>query len=378
VGQLGVAWPAGRCQHRAGEDVKALVGSGLVLVFALPTGLAGVLIGSASSTTGSLPSAEALADIPGPLLIAYQSAASTCPGLAWPVLAAIGKVETDHGRHGGAQLGPNGDVVPRIVGIALTGAGGSARVVDTDGGRLDGDPIFDHAVGPMQFLPGTWARWGRDGNGDGLLDPHNVYDAIAGAAAYLCGDKGRVTDVAAAVATYNRSAAYGAEVLAVAARYATPVPLGVQTPSLASVLAHPNLSLSGAARADLQSGLVDPRVVAVLGAMASHFRVGVGVIKTGHYQCVGGGDQRSRPDCAVSEHWYYRGVDLSTVNGRPVSTANAEARALAELLARLPSPLRPDELGVPWAGMDPLPGIFSDADHQGHLHLGYRQTAGGR
>lgn len=355
--------------------MKALVGSGLVVVFALPTGLAAVLIGSASSSTGSVPSAEALADIPGPLLVAYRSAASTCPGLAWPVLAAIGKVETDHGRHGGAQLGPNGEVAPRIVGIALTGAGGTARVADTDGGRLDGDPVLDRAVGPMQFLPGTWARWGRDGNGDGLADPHNAYDAIAGAAAYLCGDRGRVTDVAAAIATYNRSAAYVAEVLAVAARYAAPAPLGLATPNLAAVLSHPNLNLSGAARADLQSGLVDPRVVAVLGAMASRFQVGVGVIKTGHYQCVGGGDQGSRPGCAVSEHWYYRGVDLSTVNGRAVSPANADARALAELLAGLPPPLRPDELGVPWAGMDPLPGVFSDADHQGHLHLGYRQKA---
>ncbi len=365
-------------QQRDGEDVKALLGSGLAVVFALPTGMAAVLIGSASSSTGSLPSAEALADIPGPLLFAYQSAASTCPGLAWPVLAAIGKVETDHGRHGGAQLGANGDVAPRIVGIALTGAGGTARVADTDGGRLDGDPAFDRAVGPMQFLPGTWARWGRDANADGLSDPHNAFDAIAGAAAYLCGDRGRVSDVADAIATYNRSAAYVAEVLAVAARYAAPAPLGMAAPNLAAVLANPNLRLSGGARADLSSGLVDPRVVAVLGAMTARFQVGVGVVKTGHHQCVGGGDQRSRPGCAVSEHWYYRGVDLSTVNGRPVSPANADARALAELLARLPSPLRPDELGVPWAGMDPLPGVFSDADHQGHLHLGYRQMTGGR
>ncbi len=357
--------------------MKALVGSGLAVVFVLPSGLAAVLIGSASSST-AVPSAEALADIPGSLLAAYRSSASTCPGLSWTVLAAIGKVETDHGRHGGAQLSVNGDVVPRIVGIALTGAGGTARVGDTDGGRLDGDPVLDRAVGPMQFLPGTWARWGRDGNGDGVSDPHNAYDAIAGAAAYLCGNQGRVTDAAAAIATYNRSPAYVAEVLTVAARYATPAPLGLQAPNLSAVLGHPNLSLSGAARADLQSGLVDPRVVAVLGAMASRFQVGVGVIKTGHYQCVGGGNQASRPGCTVSEHWYYRGVDLATVNGRPVSPANADARALAEALARLPPPLRPDGLGVPWAAMAPLPGVFSDGDHQGHLHLGYRQKTGSR
>ena len=63
---------------------------------------------------------------------------------------------------------------------------GFAVIVDTDDGALDGNPRWDRAVGPMQFIPGTWVSWDNDGNGDGVIDPHNMYDATRSAAAYLC------------------------------------------------------------------------------------------------------------------------------------------------------------------------------------------------
>jgi hypothetical protein len=357
--------------------VKALVGSGLAVTFALPAGLAAVVAGAAPSQATGAPSPTAVADIPVPLLAAYQQAAANCPGLPWPVLAAIGKVETDHGRAGGAP-GQDTGIASPIIGPPLDGSGATARAVDTDGGHLDGDAVLDRAVGPLQFLPGTWARWGRDGDGDGTADPFNSFDAIASAAAYLCGTRGRVDDVSAAIYSYNRSPEYVARVLAVAAGYQSRSPDGATAASTpAALLAHPNLTLSAAARADLASGLVDPRVVAVLGVAAERLPIHVGVIRTGHAQCVGGGSPQTTPGCDVSEHWYHRGVDIDTVGGQAVSAANQAARALADLLIRLSPPLRPDELGVPWAALAPLPGVFSDAAHQDHLHVAYRAYAGG-
>lgn len=358
--------------------MKALFGGGLAVTFALPAGLAAVVAGAASSQATGAPSPTAVADIPGPLLAAYQQAAANCPGLPWTVLAAIGKVETDHGRAGGATPGQGTGIASRIIGPPLDGSGGTARVVDTDGGRLDGDAVLDRALGPMQFLPATWAGWGRDGDGDGTADPFNSVDAIASAAAYLCGAGGRVDDVNAAVARFNHSPEYLSRVLAVAAGYQSRWPDGVAgaaTP--AALLAQPNLTLSAAARADLESGLVDPRIVAVLGVAADRLPIHVGVIRTGHSQCVGGGSRQTRPGCDVSEHWYYRGVDIDMVGGQAVSAGNQAARALADLLIRLSPPLRPDELGVPWAALAPLPGVFSDGAHQDHLHVAYRVSAGG-
>lgn len=347
--------------------MKGLIGAGLAVAAALPMALAGVAVGVLGGP--AVPSAHALSDIPPALLGAYVASAATCPGLAWTVLAAIAKVESDHGRHGGATLGPTGDVAPPIIGVALDGTGGNAAVPDTDGGRLDGDGTWDRAVGPMQLLPASWARWGRDANGDGRADPHNAFDAIATAAAYLCGPAGRVEDPASALRSYNHSDAYVAQVLAIAASYGDDGAVGGVPP--AGVLALPGLTLSAPARADLESGLVDPRLVSVLAIAAGRFPIAVGVIRTGHSQCVGGGSRAERPTCSVSNHWSYRGVDIVAVAGRPVSVANGDARTLAEFLVALPAALRPDEMGVPWAALDPLPVVFSDAAHQDHIHLGW-------
>ena len=75
----------------------------------------------------------------------------------------IVRVETRHGTYGGTELSPAGITGERILGIALTGGGGTAHIPDSDGGRLDGDTVYDRAVGPMQFIPSTWARWAEDG-----------------------------------------------------------------------------------------------------------------------------------------------------------------------------------------------------------------------
>ena len=75
----------------------------------------------------------------------------------------------DHGRLGRADLDADGVARPSIVGVRLDGSPGLAEIPDTDGGHLDGDAAYDRAVGPMQFLPATWARYGADGDGDGSM-----------------------------------------------------------------------------------------------------------------------------------------------------------------------------------------------------------------
>jgi membrane-bound lytic murein transglycosylase B len=154
------------------------------------------------------------------------SAEPSC-GIQWPLLAAIGRVESNHGRYGGALLYPDGTSLPRIIGIALDGSS-SAYIGDTDGGRLDGDTRYDQAVGPMQFIPSTWASWGIDGNGDGIANPFNIDDAALAAARYLCASGGDLHSRAgqvAAVLAYNHSDQYLAQVLALAAAYAQGVPV---------------------------------------------------------------------------------------------------------------------------------------------------------
>lgn len=143
-------------------------------------------------------------------------------GLGWNTLAGIGFVESHHGTIGKAELDPGGRASPPIVGIALDGSN-SPRIPDTDEGALDGDTRWDRAVGPMQFIPVTWAIWGSDGDGDGIADPQQIDDAVYSAARYLCasgGDLRKPANWIAAVNAYNRSVSYNNQVADAADRYA--------------------------------------------------------------------------------------------------------------------------------------------------------------
>lgn len=137
--------------------------------------------------------------IPSRALEAYAAAANRLGreqpgcGLGWNTLAGIGFVESEHGAISGGTIAQNGSAVPRIVGIPLDGRRTDA-IRDTDGGALDGDAVWDRAVGPMQFIPSTWAVWGSDGNGDGAADPQNIDDAAYSAARYLCSTGGDLRD----------------------------------------------------------------------------------------------------------------------------------------------------------------------------------------
>lgn len=136
-------------------------------------------------------------------------------GMEWWMLAGISRVEGRHGTYGSSQLGPDGQVSPPIIGIPLDGGNATQHIPDSDGGELDGDPTYDRAVGPMQFIPTTWDSWGRDGDGDGDEDPQNLYDAAAAAAAYLCAGRSVSSEegLRAGYFSYNHSEVYVENVL---------------------------------------------------------------------------------------------------------------------------------------------------------------------
>jgi hypothetical protein len=138
------------------------------------------------------PSPAARADIPMTYLQLYRQGAPRCPGLSWTVLAAIGKVESDHGR-------------TRLPGVR-------------SGWNAAG------AAGPMQFGIGTgragnaWARYGADFDHDGRTSVYDPGDAIPAAADYLCA-AGAPRRLDRALYAYNHSWAYVVKVKAIAGRY---------------------------------------------------------------------------------------------------------------------------------------------------------------
>jgi membrane-bound lytic murein transglycosylase B len=185
--------------------------------------------------------------IPALALRAYHEAAAWAAGfrpgcgLSWSVLAGIGRLESNHGMHWGSatRFSPDGLVSPPITGPALNGRG-AASIPDTDGGRWDGDRTWDRAVGPMQFIPSTWRRLGRDGNGDRVADPNNLFDAATSAAGYLClvgGDLSGREGLRRAVYGYNHSWAYVDAVLHWASLYEGGVAVG---PAMVAAAAPPS------------------------------------------------------------------------------------------------------------------------------------------
>ncbi|MET9552729.1 lytic transglycosylase [Streptomyces sp. NPDC006645] len=172
-------------------------------------------------TSIDLPDLEGAAEagIPATVLSAYKQAEQrlgvTNPGcnLPWQLLAAIGKVESGQAR--GGRVDDNGTTFTPILGPVLNGVG-FANISDTDNGAYDGDKTHDRAVGPMQFIPSTWATWGQDANSDGRKDPNNIFDAALAAGRYLCAnnrDLSVKSNLDQAILSYNRSREYLATVL---------------------------------------------------------------------------------------------------------------------------------------------------------------------
>jgi hypothetical protein len=162
--------------------MMALLATGALMVVGALVGVSGgVPTGTAFGGADAGASALARRDIPLAYLRAYRTAAQAS-GIDWAVLAAIGKVECDHGRDSDPSCRREG---------AVNGAG---------------------AGGPMQFLASTWTEYGVDANGDGRADRWDPADAILSAARYLRAS-GAPHDYGKAIFAYNRASWYVAKVL---------------------------------------------------------------------------------------------------------------------------------------------------------------------
>jgi hypothetical protein len=167
--------------------------------------------------------------IPTAALSAYQraetvmNAADKACNIPWQLIAAIGRVESDHGRYGGNTLGTDGISRPGIYGIALNGKNKTKAISDTDAGQFDNDEVWDRAVGPMQFIPSTWSVVGVDADGDAERNPQDIDDAALAAAVYLCSGEGNLAtepDQRKSVFRYNHSDEYVDLVLSIMNAYA--------------------------------------------------------------------------------------------------------------------------------------------------------------
>ncbi|MCP2274936.1 Membrane-bound lytic murein transglycosylase B [Nocardia amikacinitolerans] len=179
--------------------------------------------------------------VPGVAIAAYQNAERTLDAenptcnMPWNLLAGIGRVESTHAFGGKADV--DGNPLSPVYGPVLDGSlAGNNVIHDSDDGALDGLGGYDRAVGPMQFLPETWKRYAADGNGDGIADPQNLYDAALTAGKYLCDGGLNMSDLAQqsrAILRYNNSMAYVANVMAWANSYGTGVaPKPAQLPRI--------------------------------------------------------------------------------------------------------------------------------------------------
>jgi len=210
---------------------------------AVPRGQAGSAVRTASAS-----------GIPSAALAAYQraetviNAADKSCNLPWQLVAAIGRVESDHGRFGGNVLDQDGVATPGIYGIALNGKNDTQRITDTDAGQYDSDTRFDRAVGPMQFIPSTWSVVGVDGDNDGKRDPQDIDDAALATAVYLCSGDDDLSTTAGqetAVFRYNHSNEYVDLVLSIMEAYSrgdfSAVPNGITSAGV--ITRDPSVSL---------------------------------------------------------------------------------------------------------------------------------------
>ena len=187
AGQLGLATNVAVLINAPGANLATLIQQVLGV-----TGQAGRAVNLVPIvTTPHLPVTTTVpVGTPTNYLTLYQdSAAEYCPGLSWTVLAAIGQIESDHGANDG--------------------------------------PSSAGALGPMQFLPSTWAIWGTDAFGQaGPPDIMNPLDAVPSAARMLCADGAAAggASLEGAIYDYNHAGWYVSEVLTLAEEYAQEYP----------------------------------------------------------------------------------------------------------------------------------------------------------
>ncbi|GAA5102985.1 lytic transglycosylase domain-containing protein [Haloechinothrix salitolerans] len=249
----------------------------IVLVAAAVSGTVSTYLDGTGSTNTSQPSRAALDDIPSHYLALYRQAATSCPGLDWSILAAVGKIETDHGRSTlpGVHKGEN----------------------------------EAHAGGPMQFLRSTFdsvvARHPIPPGGSNPPSRYNPHDAIHAAGFYICDALGTDGELRRALFAYNHSDDYVDAVLAQADTYraapaAHPGDIRLDWPPEQATV--PDPTTSGRER-------ITPRTHAVVRALQQRGLTGDGIV------CFG---RRPNPH---SDHPQGRACDIFVDPHNPASVA---------------------------------------------------------
>jgi hypothetical protein len=312
----------------------------LALLLLIVMGIFGAIFGLRPLFSGGYgPSGLARAEIPPAYLRLYEAAGRRYGVDPW-VLAAIGWVETAHGRShaAGVHAGVNG---------------------------------YGCCAGPMQFSvtgsPSTWDRYGVDGNGDGRRSPYDAADAIPTAARYLR-DTGAPQDYRAALYAYNHADWYVAEVLAKADLYRG-APAGgagppVDSAGVREVLGNPRITLTPIQRADLRSGTIDQRLIDTLAWIGRTHRAVITALRSDHSEYT--------VDGAVSNHAAGRAMDIGAVDGEVCrGTRTGHCADLVRELAAVQGPRRASELIYCWDPDGPGdPRGFARADHCDHIHWG--------
>jgi hypothetical protein len=322
--------------------------------------------------------ASATAGIPSDYLALYQKWGSAY-GVPWQLLAAVGSVESGHGRDPGAY-------VPHTRGVLgpmqfQAGSNKAARRVDSAGN---------------QGFGGTWGIY-RKSSGHPPYRMDDADDEIAAAAAKLAYDSDRGRLWPRALWRYNALHSYRKTVLRRAARLgmnsacgllvrseqtslARPAESSASSNSAAStpeqsnlrralgatpgrLLADNSLAFAPAAADDIAHHVADKRLVALLAWMAQRHGVVVTVIRSGHARYVAGTRKESN-------HWYGRAATISEVDGRAVSARSEAAAALWKELLTAPQAIRPDEIGAPWSS-PANPRWFTGPGERTTLHVGF-------
>lgn len=206
--------------------LRVAIAAPLVATISATMGIPLLAVGGGADTLPTAP-AGAHRAVPERALRAYLASHGACPGLRWELLAGIGWIESRHATRGAALDPATGEATPWIFGPPLDGSHDTERhAVGAHLWYWGLTGPYEQALGPMQFRPGTFAAWAVDSDGDDIANPHDIDDAVATAARYLCGISDSVDDERDALSRYNADAAYITDVLTYADGLALPAVVG--------------------------------------------------------------------------------------------------------------------------------------------------------
>jgi hypothetical protein len=338
--------------------------------------LAVLLAGTANAACSTAVTREsAVASVPPDYLVLYQKWGAVYK-VPWQLLAAVGSVESRHGRDPGAY-------VPHTRGVLgpmqfQAGSNKAAKRVDAAG---------DQGFG------GTWGIY-RRASGHPPYRMDDADDEIAAAAAKIAYDAGQNQLWPRALWRYNALHSYRKTVLRRAARFGMSSACGLlakseqaslsssrpsSSPNAAapaasaleaalaatpqSLLATDAIAFAPAAADDVSHGVADQRLISLLAWIAERHRIVVTIVRTGHAKFVGGTHK-------ISNHWYGRAATISEVDGEAVTAGSHASEVLWAELQKAPGAIRPAEIGSPWASKT-NPRVFTGPDEKATIHVGF-------